>query len=205
MSRSIPYPPPPEPGWYDDDTMQGHSSGTNTGGTYESGASAASAEPADGRAVNVANTANATNNATNTDTSASTSAGVYGDADWDGTVLSSSFIDRRPRHRYVLRNDSTGQTVILDHSALLGRKPTKTVPEGVLPQKLDDPTRTISRNHAAVSFDREGRLWIEDYRSLNGTYLIVNGEEIPVKERPVRVTVPCTVRIGDQFFNLEEG
>ena len=198
MSRSIPYPPPPEPGWYDDDTRQGHSSGVNTGGTDESGASAASAEPANGRAVNASN-------ASNTDTSTSTSAGVYGDADWDGTVLSSSFIDRRPRHRYVLRNDSTGQTVILDHSALLGRKPTKAVPEGVLPQKLDDPTRTISRNHAAVSFDREGRLWIEDYRSLNGTYLIVNGEEIPVKERPVRVTVPCTVRIGDQFFNLEEG
>lgn len=204
MSRSIPYPPPPEPGWYDDDTMQGHSSGVNTGGADESGASVASAEPANGKVANAANAVNAVN-AVNTDTSASTSAGVYGDADWDGTVLSSSFIDRRPIHRYVLRNDSTGQTVILDHSALLGRKPTKAVPEGVLPQKLDDPTRTISRNHAAVSFDREGRLWIEDYRSLNGTYLIVNGEEIPVKERPVRVTVPCTVRIGDQFFNLEEG
>lgn len=179
MRRSIPYPPPPEPGWYVEDTMPGDAS-------IPAGDAASHSAHADEVPVTPI------------------SGSPYGNEDWDGTVLSPSFIDRQPNHRYVLRNDATGQTVILDRSALLGRKPTKAVPEGVSPQKLDDPTRTISRNHAAVSFDREGRLWIEDYGSLNGTFLIVNGEETQVKGRPVKVTVPCTVRIGDQFFNLEE-
>ncbi|MBT1176550.1 FHA domain-containing protein [Bifidobacterium callimiconis] len=179
MRRSIPYPPPPEPGWYVEDTMPGDAS---------------QAFPDDVRSQS----------AVVDDAPAPSDGSPYGNEEWDGTILSRSFIDQRPQHRYVLRNDATGQTVILDRSALLGRKPTKAVPEGVSPQKLDDPTRTISRNHAAVSFDREGRLWIEDYGSLNGTFLIVNGEETQVKGRPVKVTVPCTVRIGDQFFNLEE-
>ncbi|OXN00597.1 FHA domain-containing protein [Bifidobacterium vansinderenii] len=179
MRRSIPYPPPPEPGWYVEDTMPGDAS-------IPAGGAASHSAHADEVPVTPIN------------------GSPYGNEDWDGTVLSPSFIDRQPNHRYVLRNDATGQTVILDRSALLGRKPTKAVPEGVSPQKLDDPTRTISRNHAAVSFDREGRLWIEDYGSLNGTFLIVSGEETQVKGRPVKVTVPCTVRIGDQFFNLEE-
>lgn len=50
--------------------------------------------------------------------------------------------------------------------------------------KLEDPTRTISRNHAADSFDQDGVLWIEDYGSLNGTYIIQDNEEIKVERKP---------------------
>ena len=98
----------------------------------------------------------------------------------------------------------TGEDVTVDISTLLGRKPSADVPEGAKSVRLEDPTRTISRNHAAISFDRDGSLWIEDYGSLNGTYLIQDDEEIKVEGRPMQLEAPATLRIGDQFFSFEE-
>lgn len=75
------------------------------------------------------------------------------DIDWDGTVLSSAFTMKQPKLEYMLYNEQTGQEVIIDMGVLLGRKPSVEVPEGAKSVKLEDPTRTISRNHAAISFD----------------------------------------------------
>ena len=62
-----------------------------------------------------------------------------------------------------------------------------------------------SRNHAAISIDTDGALWIEDYGSLNGTYIITNGQETQVtKGTPLKLSAPATVRIGDQFFQFTE-
>lgn len=126
------------------------------------------------------------------------------DIDWDGTVLSSTFTMKQPKLEYMLYNEQTGQEVIIDMGVLLGRKPSVEVPEGTKSVKLEDPTRTISRNHAAISFDQDGTLWIEDYGSLNGTYIIQGDEETKVEHEPIKFEVPCTVRIGDQFFTLEQ-
>ena len=126
------------------------------------------------------------------------------DIDWDGTVLSSAFTMKQPKLEYVLYNEQTGQEVIVDMGVLLGRKPSAEVPEGAKFVKLEDPTRTISRNHAAISFDQDGVLWIEDYGSLNGTYIIQGNEEIKVERKPMKLDAPCTVRIGDQFFTFEQ-
>ena len=79
------------------------------------------------------------------------------DIDWDGTVLSEAFTMKQPKHTYVLDNEQTGQQVIVDMGVLLGRKPSAEVPAGAKSVKLEDPTRTISRNHAAISFDRMAR------------------------------------------------
>ena len=70
--------------------------------------------------------------------------------------------------------------------------------------KLEDPTRTISRNHAAISFDQDGTLWIEDYGSLNGTYIIQDDVETKVEHKPMQLEAPCTVRIGDQFLPIPQ-
>lgn len=70
--------------------------------------------------------------------------------------------------------------------------------------KLEDPTRTISRNHAAISFDQDGTLWIEDYGSLNGTYIIQDDVETKVEHKPMQLEALCTVRIGDQFFQFRQ-
>ena len=91
------------------------------------------------------------------------------DIDWDGTVLSSAFTMKQPKLEYTLYNEQTGQEVIIDMGVLLGRKPSVDVPEGAKSVKLEDPTRTISRN-------QDGTLWIEDYGSLNGTYIIQGNE-----------------------------
>lgn len=124
--------------------------------------------------------------------------------DWDGTVLSSAFTMKQPKREYVLDNEQTGQQVVVDRSVLLGRKPSADVPEGAKAVKLEDPTRTISRNHAAISFDQNGTLWIEDYGSLNGTYIIRDDVETKVERQPMELEAPCTVRIGDQFFTFSE-
>ena len=126
------------------------------------------------------------------------------DIDWDGTVLSAAFTMKQPGHEYLLSNEQTGQQVVVDMGVLLGRKPSADVPDGAKSVKLEDPTRTISRNHAAISFDQDGTLWIEDYGSLNGTYIIRDNVETKVEGKPMRLEAPVTVRLGDQFFAFEE-
>ena len=94
---------------------------------------------------------------------------------------------------------------MIDRSTLLGRKPSDSVPEGAQVVVLQDPTRTISRNHAAITFDEDGTAWIEDYGSLNGTYIIRNHQESQViKGAPSQIDAPVVLRIGDQFFSFEE-
>ena len=124
----------------------------------------------------------------------------------------------RPLRRYLQKNVETlaariilegniseGQTIVIDKSTLLGRKPSMDVPQGAKAVRIVDPTRTTSRNHAAISIDTDGALWIEDYGSLNGTYIITNGQETQVtKGTPLKLSAPATVRIGDQFFQFTE-
>lgn len=204
----LPYPPAPELGWYSDDPVEdtpdsavgtaepqndyGQPStaeaATNTAFTAEPAATAAAAEPA------ATAPADTTPHAAENDIE-----------DWDSTVLSSSFTSKAPKKTYLLHNDVTGQTIVIDKSTLLGRKPSMDVPQGAKAVRIVDPTRTASRNHAAISIDTDGALWIEDYGSLNGTYIITNGQETQVtKGTPLKLSAPATVRIGDQFFQFTE-
>ena len=176
----LPYPPAPELGWYSDDPVEGTpdsavgtaepqndygqpstaEAATNTAFTAEPAATAAAAEPA------ATAPADTTPHAAENDIE-----------DWDSTVLSSSFTSKAPKKTYLLHNDVTGQTIVIDKSTLLGRKPSMDVPQGAKAVRIVDPTRTTSRNHAAISIDTDGALWIEDYGSLNGTYIITNGQD----------------------------
>lgn len=180
----LPYPPPPEPGWYDDDaTVMPSFVDSAMPGTVQS-------QPME----QVSMLLEPINDEPANDD----------EIDWDGTVLSSAFTMKQPELEYTLYSEQTGQEVIIDMGVLLGRKPSVEVPEGAKSVKLEDPTRTISRNHAAISFDQDGTLWIEDYGSLNGTYIIQGNEETKVEHEPIKFEAPCTVRIGDQFFTLEQ-
>lgn len=185
----LPYPPPPEPGWYDDDaTVMPPFADSAMPGTVQSQPMEQVSmllEPINDESVN--------DEPANDD-----------DIDWDGTVLSSAFTMKHPKLEYTLYNEQTGQEVIIDMGVLLGRKSSVEVPEGAKSVKLEDPTLTISRHHAAISFDQDGTLWIEDYESLNGTYIIQGNEETKVEHKPIKFEVPCTIRIGDQFFTLEQ-
>lgn len=206
----LPYPPAPELGWYSDDPVEGtpdSAVGTaepqNDYGQHSSAETAANtafaAEPAAAAATAAAEPA-ATAPADTTPPVAENDI-----EDWDGTVLSSSFTSKAPKKTYLLHNDVTGQTIVIDKSTLLGRKPSMDVPQGAKAERVEDPTRTTSRNHAAISIDTDGALWIEDYGSLNGTYIITNGQETQVtKGTTLKLSAPSTVRIGDQFFQFTE-
>ena len=193
----LPYPPPPEPGWYDDDVTV---------------MAQPTAEPVDNAADSLETRERLAAQNESGDHDMQDVSVAKGDAaisdeddiDWDGTVLSEAFTMKQPKLEYMLYNEQTGQEVIVDMGVLLGRKPSAEVPEGAKFVKLEDPTRTISRNHAAISFDQDGVLWIEDYGSLNGTYIIQGNEEIKVERKPMKLDAPCTVRIGDQFFTFEQ-
>lgn len=206
----LPYPPAPELGWYSDDPVEG---------TPDSAVGAAEPQNDYGQpssAETAANTAFAAEPAVTAATAAAEPAATApADTtphaaendieDWDGTVLSSSFTSKAPKKTYLLHNDVTGQTIVIDKSTLLGRKPSMDVPQGAKAERIEDPTRTTSRNHAAISIDTDGALWIEDYGSLNGTYIITNGHETQVtKGTTLKLSAPSTVRIGDQFFQFTE-
>ena len=206
----LPYPPAPELGWYSDDPVEG---------TPDSAVGAAEPQNDYGQpssAETAANTAFAAEPAATAATAAAEPAATApADTtphaaendieDWDGTVLSSSFTSKAPKKTYLLHNDVTGQTIVIDKSTLLGHKPSMDVPQGAKAERIEDPTRTTSRNHAAISIDTDGALWIEDYGSLNGTYIITNGQETQVtKGTTLKLSAPSTVRIGDQFFQFTE-
>lgn len=205
----LPYPPAPELGWYSDDPVEGTpDSAVGTAEPQNDYGQPSSAETA-------ANTAFAAEPAVTAATAAAEPTAAPVDTtphaaendieDWDSTVLSSSFTSKAPKKTYLLHNDVTGQTIVIDKSTLLGRKPSMDVPQGAKAERIEDPTRTTSRNHAAISIDTDGALWIEDYGSLNGTYIITNGQETQVtKGTPLKLSAPSTVRIGDQFFQFTE-
>lgn len=206
----LPYPPAPELGWYSDDPVEGtpdSAVGTaepqNDYGQPSSAETAANTAFAAEPAVTAATAAAEPAATAPADTTPHTAENDI--EDWDGTVLSSSFTSKAPKKTYLLHNDVTGQTIVIDKSTLLGRKPSMDVPQGAKAVRIVDPTRTTSRNHAAISIDTDGALWIEDYGSLNGTYIITNGQETQVtKGTPLKLSAPATVRIGDQFFQFTE-
>jgi len=118
----LPYPPPPEPGWYDDDAMVSDQIVRTA---------VSDARNVDGfrRSSDVENPVDAIDG---------------DDIDRDGTVLASSFA-MRTTPVYLLRNEQTGQEVLVDGNVLLGREPSA-ASEGAKAVGLKDPTRTISRN-----------------------------------------------------------
>lgn len=109
------------------------------------------------------------------------------------------------RRTYLLRNESTHQSIVVDASMLLGRRPSNPVPDGAKIVQLEDPTRTISRNHATITMDEDDRLWLADCDSLNGTYLVVDGHDRKLAPgEAIPVVAPAVIRFGDQLFDLTE-
>lgn len=111
----LPYPPPPEPGWYDDDvtvmaqpTAEPVDNAADSLETRERLAAQNESDDHDMQDVSVAKGDAAVSD--------------EDDIDWDGTVLSEAFTMKQPKHTYVLDNEQTGQQVIVDMGVLLGRK-----------------------------------------------------------------------------------
>lgn len=104
----------------------------------------------------------------------------------------------------VLLIFDTGQRELLPARAVanLGRTPSASV-EGDLTVRVDDPSRTISKNHVRLEQARSGA-WVTDLGSTNGTSLIrEDGTATPLRpgER-VAVDDGVRVRMGDRWFSI---
>lgn len=101
--------------------------------------------------------------------------------------------DRRPRAKLVLvRGGRVGREFpIWESEVMLGRWDAE---HGIFPEidlDEDDPEAKVSRRHARI-FYREGRFWIEDLGSLNGTF-VNRGPRL----RPYQ---PVPLRHGDEII-----
>ncbi|RYQ29082.1 FHA domain-containing protein [Bifidobacterium pseudolongum] len=203
--QKLPYPPAPELGWYADDEAAGQILGAiDDFHPGHSQARAAAPEPlqtADARAAELDDDSFIPQGA---DLEYTAAADAQGSEEWDGTVLSTAFM-KQPHANYRMTNEITGQTILVDMGVLMGRRPSQDIPAGAKSVRLIDPTRTVSRNHAAISFDEDGSMWLEDFGSLNGTAIYAGDTETPVlKGAPVQLHAPARIRIGDQIFDFEQ-
>jgi predicted component of type VI protein secretion system len=108
-----------------------------------------------------------------------------------------------PDRSYVL-DFSTGQTVAITGSGIIGRAPHDAADDPTLQRvSVDDPGRSVSKVHARFEIDSDG-LWIEDRNSGNGTALVRPGEPAvaitPGHRHPV--ARGDVVRIGRQSFTV---
>lgn len=108
-----------------------------------------------------------------------------------------------PALRLTSRSGARNQSVDITGDTVLGRKPLQQhFPDAVI-CTLVDPSRTMSREHAMIRFDRMGRAWIEDLGSLNGTSILSGQSETPVeKGRPVLLNPGVSLRLGDEFYQV---
>jgi hypothetical protein len=108
-----------------------------------------------------------------------------------------------PALRLTSRSGARNQSVDITGDTVLGRKPLQQhFPDAVI-CTLVDPSRTMSREHAMIRFDRMGRAWIEDLGSLNGTSILSGQNETPVeKDRPVLLNPGVSLRLGDEFYQV---
>ncbi|UAJ81295.1 hypothetical protein IT072_10125 [Leifsonia sp. ZF2019] len=106
-------------------------------------------------------------------------------------------------HAYTL-SFSTGESVVVTGSGLIGRRPI-TQPGEEVDQLVvvSDPARSVSKTH--LEFGLEGDdLWICDRYSGNGTVARPLGSDARQCEagRRYRVTRGTRVEIGDQWFDV---
>lgn len=112
-------------------------------------------------------------------------------------------VSPHPALRLTSRSGARNQSVDITGDTVLGRKPLQQhFPDAVI-CTLVDPSRTMSREHAMIRFDRMGRAWIEDLGSLNGTSILSGQNETLVeKGRPVLLSPGVSLRLGDEFYQV---
>jgi pSer/pThr/pTyr-binding forkhead associated (FHA) protein len=93
----------------------------------------------------------------------------------------------------------SGTRHVIDGPALVGRNPQAAEGSDVILVRVEDPTRSVSKNHAELGVDSAG-LWLTDRGSTNGTVVSAPGRSPQVAEPGARVRVPAgsTIHVGDR-------
>lgn len=99
-----------------------------------------------------------------------------------------------------LRFDNGNESTIWG-TGLVGRAPHI---EGQSPDHLvvvDDPSRTVSRTHLAFGQQQDGRLWVQDLESANGTIIHRGSERVECDPALTYTLVPGNVvELGSVYF-----
>ena len=97
----------------------------------------------------------------------------------------------------------TGQRCEVRGVVVLGRAPEASAVNGELGFEVNDPTRSLSRNHARVGRDDQG-LWVEDAHSSNGTAIRTpDGQIIAVQPgNRMRIHPGATLLLGDRTVQV---
>ncbi|MGW2091786.1 RDD family protein [Promicromonospora sukumoe] len=93
----------------------------------------------------------------------------------------------------------SGERRVIDGPALVGRNPQAADGSSYILVRVEDPTRSVSKNHAELGVDSAG-LWLTDRGSTNGTVVSAPGRSPQVAEPGARVRVPvgATIHVGDR-------
>lgn len=100
----------------------------------------------------------------------------------------------------------SGARQLVDGLARIGRNPEAGAGEDVLLIRVDDPSRSVSKNHADLGVDSAG-LWLTDRGSTNGTVISAAGLPPRVAEPGAKVRVPMgsTIHVGDRRVVVHPG
>lgn len=117
---------------------------------------------------------------------------------WDATRMQAPDLVPAAVVTVALELES-GARHIIDGPALVGRNPQAAEGSGVILVRVEDPTRSVSKNHAELGVDPAG-LWLTDRGSTNGTVVSAPGRSPQVAEPGARVRVPMgsTIHVGDR-------
>ena len=132
-----------------------------------------------------------------------------GDAehDADSTVLHPRGATGRPSAGAPIALLDDGSQIELSANNLIGRDPVadgQPGPTQLLP--IDDPTRSVSKTHLAVSF-RDRSWWVTDMHSTNGVDLVWPDERVERLQpgTPTAVRAGVSVRFGERTLHLALG
>jgi hypothetical protein len=99
---------------------------------------------------------------------------------------------------------STGESVVVSGSGLVGRNPIATEHEGrVEIVRIVDPELSVSKTHLEFGIEN-GIFWVSDRHSGNGTSISVSGQ-VTVDAVPGErygVARGTRIRIGEQYFDV---
>lgn len=117
---------------------------------------------------------------------------------WEATRMQAPSLVPAAVVTVVLELES-GARHVIDGPALVGRNPQAADGSPTILVRVDDPTRSVSKNHAEMGVDPAG-LWLTDRGSTNGTVVSAPGRSPQVAEPGARVRVPMgsTIHVGDR-------
>lgn len=120
------------------------------------------------------------------------------DESWEATRMQAPSLVPAAVVTVVLELES-GARHVIDGPALVGRNPQAADGSPTILVRVEDPTRSVSKNHAELGVDPAG-LWLTDRGSTNGTVVSAPGRSPQVAEPGARVRVPMgsTIHVGDR-------